>query len=385
MTSTETKPKVLVFIDWFLPGEKAGGPIRSCANLLDHLQHEIDFYVVTRNTDYTETTPFTTIQSDAWNVVEGKNVYYISEAQLTQKTLADRIAEIKPDFIYLNSVWSPVFTLQALAAARLLKTEAKLILATRGMLAQSALRIKWVKKKLFLMYAHVKGIYKNITFHASTAQEADDILRVFGATVQLVIAGNLPRLLFVQEEIKQQKEHNHLRLISIARIAPEKNTLFALVCLNAVKARVHIDFYGPVYHQAFYEQCLETMKLLPENITVNFCGAVSGATIPKHYADHDVLFMPTLGENFGHTILEALQCGVPVLISDQTPWRGLEAKRAGWDLPLTDPKLFAQQIDTLAAYTQEQFLPYQEGARSLAEAYIAQHDLVAASRNLFRL
>ncbi|MGL4597624.1 MAG: glycosyltransferase family 4 protein, partial [Bacteroidia bacterium] len=288
------------------------------------------------------------------------------------------------DFIYLNSVWSVVFTLEALEAARSLNHRAKIILATRGMTAKSAMRIKWLKKKLFLIYARFKGLYKNITFHASTEIEAKDIRRLFGAKAKIEIAGNLPRLLFVREELKQVKEKNHLRLISVARIAPEKNTLFALMCLNHVKARVHLDFYGPVYQQAYYEQCLEYVKLLPEHVTVNFCGAIAGTELAKHYAQHDVLFLPTLGENFGHTILEAMQCGVPVLISDQTPWRDLEAKRAGWDFPLTDAKCFAQKIDELAAYSQEAFHPFQISARALANAYTAQKELIAASHNLFR-
>jgi len=44
--------------------------------------------------------------------------------------------------------------------------------------------------------------------------------------------------------------------------------------------------------------------------------------------------MPSLTENFSYTVLESLQAGIPVLISDQTPWRDLQSQRVGWDLPL---------------------------------------------------
>ena len=60
------RKKILVFIDWFLPGYKAGGPIRSMANMTDHLQ-DFDFFVVTRNTDYTDTNPYASVKSDQWN------------------------------------------------------------------------------------------------------------------------------------------------------------------------------------------------------------------------------------------------------------------------------------------------------------------------------
>ncbi|MEM9024054.1 MAG: hypothetical protein AAGB22_09950, partial [Bacteroidota bacterium] len=61
------RPRVLLFADWFLPGYKAGGPIRSCANLIAQLQDSYEFLVVTRDTDYCETTPYPEVTSNAWN------------------------------------------------------------------------------------------------------------------------------------------------------------------------------------------------------------------------------------------------------------------------------------------------------------------------------
>ena len=71
------KKTVLIFIDWFLPGYKAGGPIRSVANLITHLRNDFKFLVITRNTDYCETIPYKEIQSDQWNILpDGIRVYY---------------------------------------------------------------------------------------------------------------------------------------------------------------------------------------------------------------------------------------------------------------------------------------------------------------------
>jgi glycosyltransferase involved in cell wall biosynthesis len=50
--------------------------------------------------------------------------------------------------------------------------------------------------------------------------------------------------------------------------------------------------------------------------------------------EHHLFVLPTFGENFGHAIFEALLAGKPVLISDKTPWLGLEKKKLGHDLPL---------------------------------------------------
>src|ERR1041385_61240 len=111
MKSPTDKKNVLVFIDWFLPGDKAGGPVRSCANLVDHLGHELNFSVVTRDTDYTEKKPMAGIKSNAWNILpDGKRVYYISSDQLSKKTIAKILNGEKYDAVYLNGIWSQPFT-----------------------------------------------------------------------------------------------------------------------------------------------------------------------------------------------------------------------------------------------------------------------------------
>ena len=72
-----TKKKILVFIDWFLPGYRAGGPIRSCANMIEHLKDEFDFSVITRNSDYCEMVSYSGIISNAWNILPGgTRVFY---------------------------------------------------------------------------------------------------------------------------------------------------------------------------------------------------------------------------------------------------------------------------------------------------------------------
>ena len=74
----KTKKTILLFIDWYLPGYKAGGPIQSCANLVNHLNNDYCFKIITRNTDYCETIPYQDIKSNEWNIVnQNTHIYYI--------------------------------------------------------------------------------------------------------------------------------------------------------------------------------------------------------------------------------------------------------------------------------------------------------------------
>ena len=61
------RKKILITIDWFLPGTKSGGPVRSYANMLDHLGAYYDFYIVTRDTDFLSDEVYSNIESNAWN------------------------------------------------------------------------------------------------------------------------------------------------------------------------------------------------------------------------------------------------------------------------------------------------------------------------------
>lgn len=49
---------------------------------------------------------------------------------------------------------------------------------------------------------------------------------------------------------------------------------------------------------------------------IEFCGFVTSDRLAKLYKDSDVFVFPTIGEGFGLVVLEALSCGVPVIITN---------------------------------------------------------------------
>ncbi|CAN5844918.1 hypothetical protein BH11BAC7_BH11BAC7_30670 [soil metagenome] len=376
------KKKVLVFIDWFLPGDKAGGPVRSCANLLEHLQKDFEFSVVTRNTDYTEAQPYTSVNSDAWNVYDGKRIYYISAGELNKKTIARILDEERPDAIYLNGIWSQPFTAWPLKAIKKSKRKIKVIVAARGMLAPSALAIKATKKKLFLRLAKWRQDFSGVIFHATNEKEANEICKSIGDKTKIIVAGNLPRKPGAVAA-HALKIKDKLRIVSVARIAPEKNTLFALEVLAKVRVAAEADFFGAVYDEQYWQQCKAVLDKMPSNVRVRFPGPIPSEDISKTLVEYDLLFMPTRGENFGHIILESMQAGTPVLISDQTPWKNLAKENAGWDLPLKSMNGFVQIIETLAKISDMDFRKYSEAVLALAGKYSSDEKLLGDNRKLF--
>jgi len=64
--------------------------------------------------------------------------------------------------------------------------------------------------------------------------------------------------------------------------------------------------------------------------------AFDGTHHPPPYAIASLFLLPSHGENFGLSIAEALANGVPALVTDSTPWAGLNESGAGWCVPWAD-------------------------------------------------
>ncbi len=371
------KKKILIFIDWYLPGFRAGGPIRSCANLVSHLSEDFDFYIVTTDTDYMSGTPYENLKPDHWNSLpDGSKVWYISRKNLRTGTIRNKIHEVRPDFIYLNGVYSRLFTIAPLKHAD------KIIVSVRGMLAPSALAIKPVKKRLFFLYAKFTGLFSRLIFQASTPEEKGHIAAMFpGAVIR--IAPNLAQKSSASTVSKAVKIPNELRLLHVARIAPEKNLLFAVEILRKLPGNVVMDLYGPVYDAAYWDLCQKVIRELPENIKINYKGAVEPHRLSSLMNSYDFLFLPSRGENFGHVILESMSAGLPVILSDQTPWKGLAGKKAGWDIPLNESALFESVLEKCSRMGQEEYKPYSDGALSAAAAFVNDPQKVEENKRLF--
>lgn len=378
------KKKILVFIDWFLPGYKAGGPIQSCANLIDHLKDEYGFSVVTRNTDYCETQPYSTIKSNEWNVLpNGAKVYYFSSDKLSRKNIKTLIDNEQFDFLYLNGIFSFYFTLLPLLYYSRRKQSQTKIIAARGMFAQSALSIKKTKKRFFLWAIKITKLFENVVFHATTLQEAEDITTVLGNKTKIKIAPNLSKKKNIENLTQRTKEKGFVRIVNVARISPEKNLKYALEVLQKVKGKLEFDIYGPIYNEQYWHECLALIQKMPSNIKVTYKQSIESEKIGEELKKYHFMFMPTQGENFGHIILESLSSGCPVIISDQTVWKNLESRNSGWDLPLLRKDDFVNIIEKTIEMSQEEYNILSKNAFDYALEFINNKEMIEQNKNLF--
>ena len=377
------RKKILVLVDWFVPGYKAGGPIRSCVNFARNMQGDYEIFVFTTDRDLGSPTPYEKIQADEWTSCDdGISIFYCSPTNLSWRTIHRQIGAVSPDYIYLNSMFSAKFTIVPLLIDRVSLTKHRIVLSPRGMLRSSAVQFKSAKKKIFLNGFRWLGLHKKVTFLAADDTEARDVQRYFGLHARVTLIPNFPAVLQAAS-VPIGKDKGDLAMIFIGRIHPIKNLDYLLKVLMEVRATIRLTIVGNEEDIAFWQDCRELIKNLPANITVIYAGEIPNDRLPALTAQHHIFVLPTKGENFGHAIFEALALGKPVLISDQTPWRGLQAAGAGWDLSLDRPEGFRQAIEEAAAFGPEEYQARCLTTWNYIKNYIAQLDLKEEYIKLF--
>lgn len=383
----KSKPEVniLLFIDWFLPGYKAGGPIQSCANLIANLKNEYNFKVVTGDTDLGESQPYPAVKSNAWNMLEEKiPVFYFSATEKKYARIKKILLSEKFDVLYTNSFFSIPFTIFPLLVVKFNKINCKVIVAPRGMMGKGSLSIKPLKKKLFIFVAKLTGLFNNVIWHASTPGEQKEIEAIFGPQAKIKKAINLtaPRTVVKYERKKSKGE---VRFFCLARISPVKNILAIFKYLLRVdsQSKIVIDFYGSSDDDKYLEECKSLKKLFPDTIKANFLGPLPNNQVEKMTTGYHFMILPTFNENFGHAIVESLIAGCPVLISNCTPWKNLETLKAGWDLPLNDDRLFIEKINTCVNMEQVEYDSWSEGASAFARKILSNQEALKENKELF--
>ncbi len=125
------------------------------------------------------------------------------------------------------------------------------------------------------------------------------------------------------------------------------------------------------------------MAKLPDSVRASYREVISHVEVARIFELNHYFLFPTRGENFGHVILEALTSGCPVILSDQTPWRGLEEQGIGWDVPLDIPERFAAVLQQCLEMGADEFAKLSERASNAGFAASANGDGLRANRVMF--
>lgn len=343
-----TKKTILIFCDWFYPAFKAGGPITSVKNFVDHLNQSFNIFIVTSAYDLGAEQVVPAHKTNQWNKDYNPNVSikYLDKHHLSKRKIQHEINEIKPDFIYLNSFFSKTFTIYPL----LCKTkDSKVILAPRGMLGSHSLSIKPLKKKIFILLSKLFKIHKNVVWQATSSKEANEIKVNYSKHITLFTASNFSKYKSIDTTLPYKNFSNHTkRFLFVGRMNKIKNLDGFLKILSSLSEKVQgsmeLTIIGPNEDPEYHEECLKLSGKL-SLYSLKWIAELPPEELKKHYERTHFYVSTSHHENFGHSIAEALSYGCIPFVSTNTPWRNLQQQNIGWDIDLANLREWKENME----------------------------------------
>ena len=342
--------KILIIAGRYLPGFRDGGPVRSILNLTEWLGDEYDIRIMCHDRDHGDTSPYPGITYGEYNRVGKANVWY------TPKHSADEMVKLAEDadVVYVAGLYDEYARI-AMRLAKGGRIKTPLYVAPMGSFSPEAFRIKGFKKRLFILYMKLTGLFDNVVWSLTSQREVSELAAVLGKGNKNVIATDLPRKAVCEHT--GIKDEGMLRLVFISRIAPKKNLISVpdILRLTDDDIKVKLDIYGPAEDKNYLHECmakLDQLKKTHPGCKWEYKGEADSEKVPEIMAAYDAFIFPTLGENYGHVIAESLSAGCIPVVADTTPWLDLNEKGCGYVCPLRDKAAFAAAINELAAMSE---------------------------------
>lgn len=375
----QNKPKILIFIDWFTPGFKAGGPIKSVSNIVNSLHDDFNFYIITSDRDIDDAQPYPNEEFNKWIQKAHYQIAYLQEGQ--RKTFITKTLKQQTfDAYYFNSLYSKPYTLDPFQLIKKLIKNPNVIIAPRGMLGKGALKIKPFKKKVFLTSTNTIGFFKNVIWHATDIKEVEDIQLAYGKKAIFFNAPNISILNI--KEIPITKLKDELKLVFFSRISPKKNLYQALEILrNFTGKNISLDIYGSIEDKSYWDKCKNFIE--QNKLNAKYINTLNPNDVTSTLSKYHFLLFPTHHENYGHVIVEALIAGCGLIISTHTPWRNLNPNQIGWDIDLNNQQGFIKAIETGYQMNQKEYDIYRNNCYQYIINTIHQQNAVELTKKMF--
>ena len=178
-----------------------------------------------------------------------------------------------------------------------------------------------------------------------------------------------------------EKQKGSLRIIFLARLHRSKNLAYAISRVCNLKGNIVFDIYGPVEHADYWEECRQLISEAPDHVKIRYYGIVPAGCAGETFGKYDCFLFPTLSENYGQVIAEAVQAGtLPVISRGTTPWDDL---RGGAAVSLSDPAGFESVLEEFCQMDEAEISAKREELACYVEKKLDSRRLVAQTKALF--
>lgn len=316
--------------------------------------------------------------------IENASVHYISHWHRPLRMRREWCAllnQLQPDVVHTNGCWLPGPALLQRWAQR---KGYKVVLSPHGMLEPWVIRLHYWTRKLPALLLYQKAAVKHADCLHATAESERKNLLALGWNERVGIVTNGVDVAEIKTKQSWQRSHT---LLYIGLLRPNKGAGILVEAAGLIKDQLaghKIIIAGPDVEgcmAVWQKRCAE----LGIADIVSFVGPVYGEEKWKLYREADTFVLPTLNENFGIVIAEALASGTPVITCKGAPWPELLSERCGWWVERTPQDVANAILESLSLPTDSLEQMGRRGRRLVEERYSTEkmaRDMVALYSSL---
>ena len=243
--------------------------------------------------------------------------------------------ESKPDLVHDHGLWLPA---NHAAASVCRDLRLPLIVSPHGMFGSNALGHERLKKALAWRVFQRRDLMSAVAACVNSGLEADDV-RARGYDKPIAV---------IPHGVRLPSSRRHLArgtgakiALYLGRIHPLKGLLALIQAWAAVRPDGwRLIMAGPD-EKGYRRMVQEAIDREGRGGSIELVGAAFGESKARLYESASLFIQPSLSENFGMAIAEALAQGVPVITTKGTPWSAIVQEGCGWWVASTGPEIAA--------------------------------------------
>jgi len=260
---------------------------------------------------------------------EKKNHFGVNQVLLSLKKFLNKSVPVydtgnlnkfmncKYDLIHIHGCWKiKLFIYFVIAKLR----NMKIVVSPHGMLDPYSLKQKIISKFFFwhIIQKYIFILSDQIIVNSNI--EKKNICRLINFKKITVIPHGIEL-----ETSNFKKKIKSLKFVFFSRIHPSKNllTLINLWTNNKYFQNLELSIYGEISDYKYFEMI---QKKILKFKNINYRKPLYKNKI-KILSNYDIFVFPSMSENFGLVIIEALAAGLYLILNRNLPWHHLKKKK----------------------------------------------------------
>lgn len=366
--------RILHIMPHYWPAVRYGGPIRSVHGLAAAtvaLGHDVHVFTTNADGDGVSDVP-----TGAPVDVGGVKVWYfacgagrrIFRSPDLGRALEDAIAAFDVVHIHYMWVWTTIRAAKAARSARV-----PYILSPRGMLVADLIRRRsGTAKRLWLALFGKRDIAEAAAIHVTSDVEASNLAELGLSTRRVAIIANGTEESAAVDAAQDPLDSGLADLdkpyiLFLGRISWKKGLDRLLRALpNVRKADLVIAGYDEDDYQRQVEQLAAECGVADR---VHFAGPVEGERKQRLLDGAACLVLPSYNENFGMVVVEAMQAGLPVVVTPEVGLASVVRETGSGIVAGGDPEQIAEALDRMVSDPAAASAMGEAGQRTARERY----------------